>query len=181
MASCGHARQLHATEKSPGPLFTGSSPLHQARSCCCLECRGSLRAQRLRRARTSTSEAEKRVAELWVGRRPYRIRLDSEDSSHPVMRWSPSPTTDDDKSCLTRPAPAPTNDPALVVSCDEPHFTVHWAGDLDSLTVASTCWSRSERIQLPAQAVVSFIGRAVRRARRGSGPIRPLRYVMVSV
>ena len=27
--------------------------------------------------------------------------------------------------------PGTTNDPALVVSCDEPHFTVHWAGDLD--------------------------------------------------
>lgn len=27
--------------------------------------------------------------------------------------------------------PGTTNDPALVVSCDEPHFTVHWAGDLE--------------------------------------------------
>jgi hypothetical protein len=27
--------------------------------------------------------------------------------------------------------PGTTNDPALVLSCDEPHFTVHWAGDLD--------------------------------------------------
>jgi hypothetical protein len=27
--------------------------------------------------------------------------------------------------------PGATRDPASVVSCDEPHFEIHWAGDLD--------------------------------------------------
>jgi hypothetical protein len=73
---------------------------------------------------------EKREAELWVGRRQYRIRLVSKDPNYcdAVVTL----THDGRRQKLfDATGPDTTNDPALVLSCDEPHFTVHWAGDLD--------------------------------------------------
>ena len=73
---------------------------------------------------------EKREAELWLGRRQYRIRLDSKDPNYcdAVVTL----THDGRRQKLfDATGPGTTNDPALVRSCDEPHFTVHWAGDLD--------------------------------------------------
>ena len=71
--------------------------------------------------------------------------------------------------------PGTTNDPALVVSCDEPHFTVHWAGDLDRDGRLDMLVTFSHQFQLPSPTVVSFIGRAVRQLRRGSGALRAVR------
>jgi hypothetical protein len=72
----------------------------------------------------------KRVAELRVGRRQYRIGLDSKEPNYcdAVITL----TQEGRRQRLFDAAVGrTTNDPALVVSCDEPHFTVHWAGDLD--------------------------------------------------
>ena len=73
---------------------------------------------------------QKREAELWLGRRQYRIRLDSKEPNYcdAVITL----THDGRRQKLFDAAgPGTTNDPALVLSCDVPHFTVHWAGDLD--------------------------------------------------
>jgi hypothetical protein len=74
--------------------------------------------------------AEKREAEFRVGSRRYMIRLDSKEPNYcdAVIILTQGGRR---QKLFDATAPATTNDPALVVSCDEPHFTVHWAGDLD--------------------------------------------------
>jgi hypothetical protein len=74
--------------------------------------------------------AERREAEFSLGRRLYRIRLDSTASNYcdaviTLIQGGRRQTLFD------AAGPGTTNDPALMVSCDEPHFTVHWASDLD--------------------------------------------------
>jgi hypothetical protein len=74
----------------------------------------------------------KREAEFRVGRRRYRIRLDSSEPNYcdAVITLSLAQGSRTQR-LFDAAGPGTTNDPALVVSCDEPHFTVHWAGDLD--------------------------------------------------
>ena len=74
--------------------------------------------------------AEKREAEFRLGSRLYRIRLHSQkpDYCDAVIILTQGERT---QKLFDAAEPGATNDPALVVSCDEPHFTVHWAGDLD--------------------------------------------------
>jgi hypothetical protein len=71
-----------------------------------------------------------REAELSLGKRRYRIRLDSKESNScdAVITLIHG---DRKQKLFDAAEPGRTNDPALVLSCDEPHFTVHWAGDLD--------------------------------------------------
>ena len=73
---------------------------------------------------------EKREGEFWLGSRRYRIRLDSKEPNYcdAVITLTQGGRR---QKLFDAAGPGTTNDPALVVSCDEPHFTVHWAGDLD--------------------------------------------------
>jgi hypothetical protein len=73
---------------------------------------------------------EKREAEFRLGSRPYRIRLQSKEPNYcdAVIILTQGGRT---QKLFDAAEPGATNDPALLVSCDEPHFTVHWAGDLD--------------------------------------------------
>src|SRR5918996_5313001 len=74
----------------------------------------------------------RREAELWVGTRHYRIRLDSKEPNYCDAVITLTLAQDGRRQELFDAAgPGTTNDPALMVSCDEPHFRVHWAGDLD--------------------------------------------------
>jgi hypothetical protein len=74
--------------------------------------------------------AEKREAEFWLGSWRYSIRLDSKEPNFcdAVITLTQGRRR---QKLFDAAGPGTTNDPALVVSCDEPHFTVHWAGDLD--------------------------------------------------
>lgn len=71
---------------------------------------------------------ETRETELWLGSRQYTIRLDSKDDCDAVIVLTEAGRR---QQLFDAAGPGITNDPALVLSCDEPHFTVHWAGDLD--------------------------------------------------
>lgn len=73
---------------------------------------------------------DKREADVSLGSRRYRIRLDSKEPNHcdAVVTLSQDGLR---QRLFDAARPGTTNDPALVLSCDEPHFTVHWAGDLD--------------------------------------------------
>jgi len=74
--------------------------------------------------------AAKREAEFRLGSRLYKIRLQSQEPDYcdAVIILTQGERT---QKLFDAARPGATNDPALVVSCDEPHFTVHWAGDLD--------------------------------------------------
>jgi hypothetical protein len=74
--------------------------------------------------------AGKREAEFWLGSRRYKLRLDSKEPNYcdAVIILTQGGRS---QKLFDAAGPGTTNDPALVVSCDEPHFTVHWAGDLD--------------------------------------------------
>ncbi len=74
--------------------------------------------------------AEKREAEFRLGSRLYRIRLQSQEPDYcdTVIILTQGERT---QKVFDAAAPGATKDPALMVSCDDPHFTVHWAGDLD--------------------------------------------------
>ena len=73
---------------------------------------------------------EKPEAEFRLGSRLYRIRLHSRkpDYCDAVIILTQGERT---QKLFDAAEPGATNDPALVVSCDDPHFRVHWAGDLD--------------------------------------------------
>jgi hypothetical protein len=73
---------------------------------------------------------ETREAEFRLSSRQYRIRLDSKEPNYcdAVIILTQGGRR---QKLFDAAGPRTTNDPALVVSCDEPHFTVHWAGDLD--------------------------------------------------
>lgn len=71
-----------------------------------------------------------RDAAFRLGTRQYRIRLDAKDPTYcdAVITLTEGGRK---QKLFDASGPMTTNDPALVMSCDEPHFTVHWAGDLD--------------------------------------------------
>lgn len=73
---------------------------------------------------------ETREAELRLSGRQYRIRLDSKEPNYcdAVIILTQGGRS---QKLFDASDPGLTTDPALAVSCDEPHFTVHWAGDLD--------------------------------------------------
>jgi len=74
--------------------------------------------------------AETRKAEFWVGSRRYTIRLDSKDPDYcdAVIILTQGGRM---QRLFDAAGPGTTKDSALVVSCDQPHFRVHWVGDLD--------------------------------------------------
>ncbi|HXW06903.1 MAG TPA: hypothetical protein VD833_16850 [Vicinamibacterales bacterium] len=73
---------------------------------------------------------EKRTADIRLGTRLYRIRLHSEDPNYcdAVIVLTEA---DRIQKLFDAAESGATNDLGLVVSCDEPHFRIHWAGDLD--------------------------------------------------
>ena len=73
---------------------------------------------------------ETREAEFRLGTRQYRIRLDSKKPNYcdAVIILTEGRRS---QKLFDAAAPGVTKDPAVVVSCDEPHFTIHWAGDVD--------------------------------------------------
>jgi hypothetical protein len=73
---------------------------------------------------------ETRESKFWLGSRQYTIRLDSREPNYcdAVIVLAEAGRR---QQLFDAAGPGTTNDPALVISCDEPHFTVHWAGDLD--------------------------------------------------
>ena len=129
MASCGHARQLHATKRARAHCLPARH--HSTRRELLLSGVPGLSAgPAITVDQDINLGGEKREAKLWVGRR------------HTGFGWTPKipnycdavvTLTDDGRrqKLFDATGPETTNDPALVLSCDEPHFTVHWAGDLD--------------------------------------------------
>jgi hypothetical protein len=73
---------------------------------------------------------ETREAEFRLSSRQYRIRLDSKEPNYcdAVIILTQGGRS---QKLFDAADPGVTKDPALMVSCDEPHFTIHWAGDLD--------------------------------------------------
>jgi len=71
-----------------------------------------------------------READFRLGSRQYQIRLDSKEPNYcdAVIVLTQGGRS---QKLFDAADPGVTKTPALVVSCDEPHFTVHWAGDLD--------------------------------------------------
>ena len=74
--------------------------------------------------------AAKRETEFRLGNRLYRIRLAFAEpgACDAVMTLTSGGRT---QKLFDATEPAPTRDPALIVACDDPHFRIHWAGDLD--------------------------------------------------
>jgi hypothetical protein len=68
--------------------------------------------------------AETRETELWLGSRQYTIRLDSKEPNYcdAAIVLAEAGRR---QQLFDAAGPGTTNDPALVISCDEPHFTVH--------------------------------------------------------
>jgi hypothetical protein len=73
---------------------------------------------------------EERQAAWEMGRWRYRIRL---DATHPTYCDAVITLTEGERqqTLFDAAVHGTTNDPSLVVSCGEPHFRIHWAGDLD--------------------------------------------------
>jgi hypothetical protein len=73
---------------------------------------------------------ESREAEFQLGSRRYRIRLDSKETNYcdAVITLTQGKRS---QKLFDAADPGVTKDPALVLSCDGPHFRIHWAGDLD--------------------------------------------------
>lgn len=72
----------------------------------------------------------KREAEFRLSGRVYTIRLQSarpDECDARVTMTSGQRT----QTLFDASRPGTTNDPALILACDEPHFDIHWAGDLD--------------------------------------------------
>ena len=73
-----------------------------------------------------------RETALRLGKWQYQIRLDSMEPNYCDAVITLTRAQDGRRQKLFDAAePGTTNDPALLVSCDEPHFSIHWAGDLD--------------------------------------------------
>jgi len=74
--------------------------------------------------------SEKREAEFRFGNDVYRIRLVSAEPSYcdAVITLTLGEST---QELFDATAPGKTKDPTLLVACDDPHFRIHWAGDLD--------------------------------------------------
>jgi hypothetical protein len=77
-----------------------------------------------------TLGSEKRKAEFQFGARLYRIRLDFTDPSYcdAVITLTLGQRT---QKLFDATEPDATTDPALMLACDDPHFQIHWVGDLD--------------------------------------------------
>jgi len=73
---------------------------------------------------------ERRDTAFGLSSRQYRIRLDAKEPNYcdAVIVLTQGGRS---QKLFDAADPGVTKDPALVVSCDEPHFTIHWAGDLD--------------------------------------------------
>jgi hypothetical protein len=73
---------------------------------------------------------ETREVEFRLSSRQYRICLDSKEPNYcdAVIILTEGGRS---QKLFDAADPGGTKDPALVVPCDEPHFTIHWAGDLD--------------------------------------------------
>jgi hypothetical protein len=71
-----------------------------------------------------------REAEYRLRSRSYRIRLVSKEPNYcdAVITLTQGGRS---QKLFDARDPGVTNDPGVIVSCDEPHFTIHWAGDLD--------------------------------------------------
>jgi hypothetical protein len=74
--------------------------------------------------------ADTRETEFSLGNRVYRIRLEFKEPHYcdAVITFTSGGRT---QKLFDATEPGATRDPALVVACDEPHFKIHWAGDLD--------------------------------------------------
>jgi hypothetical protein len=73
---------------------------------------------------------ETREANFRLGSRQYQLRLDSKEPNYcdAVIVLTQGRRS---QGLFDAANPGVTRNPALAVSCDEPHFTLHWAGDLD--------------------------------------------------
>lgn len=73
---------------------------------------------------------QRREAEFRLGNRLYAIRLASTepDLCDAVITLASDGRT---QKLFDATEPGTTRDPASVLACDDPHFRIHWAGDLD--------------------------------------------------
>ena len=74
--------------------------------------------------------ADERQTEFSLGNRAYRIRLEFREPDYcdAVITLTSGGRA---QKLFDATEPGATRDPALVVACDDPHFQIHWAGDLD--------------------------------------------------
>ena len=80
--------------------------------------------------RSITLWADERETEFSLDNRVYRIRLEFKEPDYcdAVITLTSGGRT---QKLFDAKEPGATRDPALVVACDDPHFNIHWAGDLD--------------------------------------------------
>ena len=81
-------------------------------------------------SRSIDLSADERETEFSLGNQVYRIRLEFREPNYcdAVITLTSGGRT---QKLFDATEPGPTRDPALVVACDDPHFRIHWAGDLD--------------------------------------------------
>ena len=74
--------------------------------------------------------ADEREAEFSLGNQVYRIRLEFREPDYcdAVITLASGGRS---QKLFDAREPGATRDPTLVVVCDDPHFRIHWAGDLD--------------------------------------------------
>ena len=74
--------------------------------------------------------ADERETEFSLGNGVYRIRLEFKEPHYcdAVITLTSGGQA---QKLFDATEPGATRNPALVVACDDPHFTIHWAGDLD--------------------------------------------------
>ena len=74
--------------------------------------------------------ADERETEFSLGNHAYRIRLEFREPDYcdAVITLASGGRS---QKLFDAREPGATRDPTLVVACDDPHFRIHWAGDLD--------------------------------------------------
>ena len=80
--------------------------------------------------RTIDLSADERETEFTLGSQVYRIRLEFREPDYcdAVITLTSGGRT---QKLFDAKEPDAARDPALVMACDDPHFRIHWAGDLD--------------------------------------------------
>jgi hypothetical protein len=80
--------------------------------------------------RTIDLSADERETEFSLGNQVYRVRLEFREPDYcdAVITLTSGGRT---QKLFDAKEPQAARDPALVMACDDPHFRIHWAGDLD--------------------------------------------------